>query len=285
MATRSTRNRGKRDHRRSLQSRGKAAIKASPKACVLLVMLGTLYVLGSVWLGNQIALTSVPSVSASPPELARRQMPESNTGGDAMSGTNDTQWNTNNHQDAMSLIYLNLLHLGGLAIVFSLLAYISSHIPVDSTDDDETTPDTHDASTTTGVGKRAPKSPMIRILQLGLPWSKLGRIGMKTAIRISLTVGPMVMLMFVVSRQLTSLAVLVANPEAQRWSSLPDVALTWSHLVSQHDPLQDPHGSKVMLLSCCFWLTSLPALLYSIHRVLYPAQRSRARRKQAASPV
>lgn len=237
----------------------KLALKSSPKMAFLSSVVMVIYLIGAVYLGNQVA--NILQATAPSSRLSRRQSPgpsssATTTAADSETSTFSSSTFESFDEDTQLLILINVWHAISWLVLVSLAHYIWENIP---------DPD----------GPRTRKN-----------W--LDKLGLWSMLRVLVTVAPMSVYLLLGARQLTSCAYLLNDPDAIAWSMGPDVGLTWNYL-SKNDgtsgstratanaPVQDMGDWQLLLISVFFWLTGIPVLLYSIKRVQYPGSLSRGK--------
>jgi len=236
----------------------KLALKSSPKMAFLSSVVMVIYLIGAIYLGNQVA--NILQVTAPSAPLSRRQSPgpaaSATTVADPEISTFSSSAFESFDEDAQILILINVWHAISWLVLVSLAHYIWENIP---------DPD----------GPRTRKN-----------W--LDKFGLWSMLRVLVTVAPMSVYLLLGARQLTSCAYLLNDPDAIAWSMGPDVELTWNYLSENNSrsgstpatvnaPVQDMGDWQLLLISVFFWLTGIPVLLYSIKRVQYPGSLSRGK--------
>lgn len=236
----------------------KLALKSSPKMAFLSSVVMVIYLIGAIYLGNQVA--NILQVTAPSSRLSRRQSPgpaaSATTVADPETSTFSSSTFESFDEDTQILILINVWHAISWLLLVSLAHYIWENIP---------DPD----------GPRTRKN-----------W--LDKFGLWSMLRVLVTVAPMSVYLLLGARQLTSCAYLLNDPDAIAWSMGPDVGLTWNYLSENNGrsgstpatvnaPVQDMGDWQILLISVFFWLTGIPVLLYSIKRVQYPGSLSRGK--------
>lgn len=237
----------------------KLALKSSPKMAFLSSVVMVIYLIGAVYLGNQVA--NILQVTAPSSRLSRRQSPRPSSSATSAAADPETSTFSSStfesfDEDTQMLILINVWHAISWLVLVSLAHYIWENIP---------DPD----------GPRTRKN-----------W--LDKFGLWSMLRVLVTVAPMSVYLLLGARQLTSCAYLLNDPDAIAWSMGPDVGLTWNYLSENNGrsgstpatvdaPVQDMGDWQLLLISIFFWLTGIPVLLYSIKRVQYPGSLSRGK--------
>lgn len=237
----------------------KLALKSSPKMAFLSSVVMVIYLIGAVYLGNQVA--NILQVTAPSSQLSRRQSPRPSSSATSAAADPETSTFSSStfesfDEDTQMLILINVWHAISWLVLVSLAHYIWENIP---------DPD----------GPRTRKN-----------W--LDKFGLWSMLRVLVTVAPMSVYLLLGARQLTSCAYLLNDPDAIAWSMGPDVGLTWNYLsenngrsgstpATVNSPVQDMGDWQLLLISVFFWLTGIPVLLYSIKRVQYPGSLSRGK--------
>ncbi|KAG7532181.1 hypothetical protein FFLO_03730 [Filobasidium floriforme] len=237
----------------------KLALKSSPKMAFLSSVVMVIYLIGAVYLGNQVA--NILQVTAPSSRLSRRQSPGPSSSATTAAADPETSTFSSStfesfDEDTQILILINVWHAISWLVLVSLAHYIWENIP---------DPD----------GPRTRKN-----------W--LDKFGFWSMLRVPVTVAPMSVYLLLGARQLTSCAYLLNDPDAIAWSMGPDVGLTWNYLSENNGrggstpatvnaPVQDMGDWQLLLISVFFWLTGIPVLLYSIKRVQYPGSLSRGK--------
>jgi hypothetical protein len=244
----------------------KIAVWSSPFVSLLALITGATYVTGAIYFGKQaVSLANIGTQA----QLVRRA--ESNDGSMPI-----VEWDN----ATIMMIQLNCFHLLGWLIILFLINYVWTHSPNFTEDSEsESEREAGDETVRLNKGSRIAKSSgfthYLSRLWHAIPWRKIRKIKWQTFWLIIL--GPLPMGVFLVlgGRQLTSITILLADPNTQIWSRFPDVTLSWRYLKINVSSADDPNGQTTLYLSMAFWFVGIGVFLYVFDRVLEPGTSTR----------